>query len=86
MSDTNTSENTIDEIMVSKKLQLSVTDGVTANGAAKLATKSFANINPDAEKEALHDAAVALASLFKNDLAHIYHSEKFLLENVEVRG
>ena len=78
--------NNVSESLVSKKLQLSVISGVTASGAAKLATKSFANLNADASVENMHSAAKALGSLYAYDLAKIFHSEKYLLESVEVSG
>lgn len=59
-------------------------DGVNASGTAKLITKSFANLNAEATKEEMDAAAEALAPLYKNEVANIYHSEKYLLQNVEV--
>ena len=78
--------NTITESLVSKRLQLVVHDGVNASGNARLVTKSYNNINADVEKENLHEAALALGSLYANELSNIYHSEKYLLQSVETEG
>ena len=76
--------NTVSESLVSKRLQIVIHDGVNASGTAKLKTKTFANLNADATKEDLGAAADALIPLYKNEVANVYHSEKFLLQNVEV--
>ena len=76
--------NTVSESLVSKRLQIVIHDGVNASGTAKLKTKTFANLNADATKEDLGAAANALIPLYKNEVANVYHSEKFILQNVEV--
>ncbi len=76
--------NSVTESLVSKRLQIVIHDGVNASGTAKLKTKTFANLNADATKEDLGAAADALIPLYKNEVANVYHSEKFLLQNVEV--
>lgn len=76
--------NEVTESLVSKRLQIVIHDGVNASGTAKLITKSFANLNADATKEDLGAAANALIPLYKNEVANVYHSEKFILQNVEV--
>ncbi len=76
--------NSVSESLVSKRLQIVIHDGVNASGTAKLITKSFANLNAEATKEQLAAAADALIPLYKNEVANVYHSEKFLLQNVEV--
>lgn len=76
--------NSVSESLVSKRLQIVIHDGVNASGTAKLKTKTFANLNADATKEQLGAAADALIPLYKNEVANVYHSEKFLLQNVEV--
>ena len=76
--------NTVSESLVSKRLQIVIHDGVNASGTAKLKTKTFANLNAEATKEDLGAAADALIPLYKNEVANVYHSEKFLLQNVEV--
>ena len=82
MPDT-TNETSIDEILVSRKVILSVQDGVTASGATKLKNRSYNNISEDASAEGMHATALAFASLMKNDLAHVYYDDKKLLEEVE---
>lgn len=74
----------VSESLVSKRLQIVIHDGVNASGTAKLKTKTFANLNADATKEDLGAATDALIPLYKNEVANVYHSEKFLLQNVEV--
>lgn len=74
----------VNESLVSKRLQIVIHDGVNASGTAKLKTKTFANLNADCTKEQLGAAADALIPLYKNEVANVYHSEKFLLQNVEV--
>ena len=74
----------VSESLVSKRLQIVIHDGVNASGTAKLKTKTFANLNADATKEDLGAAANALIPLYKNEVANVYHSEKFILQNVEV--
>ena len=73
----------VTESLVSRKLQLSVHDGVNASGSPKIKNRSYSNINADASAEALHKTAVALAGLIDNELAHVFYDDKTLLQEVE---
>ena len=85
MADVNpegTGTTEVTEALVSRKLQLSVHDGVNASGTARIRTRSFNNINADASAEAMHSTAVALASLMSNELANVYYDDKSILQEV----
>ena len=73
----------VTESLVSRKLMLSVHDGVNASGTARIKNRSYSNVNADASAEAMHKTAVALASLMDNDLANIFCDDKTLLQEVE---
>ena len=84
MADTETAGATeVTESLVSRKLQLSIHDGVNASGTARIKNRSYSNINADASAEAMHKTAVALASLMDNELANIFCDDKTLLQEVE---
>ena len=85
MADVNpeTSATEVTESLVSRKLMLSVHDGVNASGTARIKNRSYSNVNADASAEAMHKTAVALASLMDNDLANIFCDDKTLLQEVE---
>lgn len=84
MADTETAGATeVTESLVSRKLQLSIHDGVNASGTARIKNRSYSNVNADASAEAMHKTAVALASLMDNDLANIFCDDKTLLQEVE---
>ena len=83
MADTETGATEVTESLVSRKLMLSVHDGVNASGTARIKNRSYSNVNADASAEAMHKTAVALASLMDNDLANIFCDDKTLLQEVE---
>lgn len=85
MADVNpeTGATEVTESLVSRKLMLSVHDGVNASGTARIKNRSYSNVNADASAEAMHKTAVALASLMDNDLANIFCDDKTLLQEVE---
>ena len=83
MADENTGATEVTESLVSRKLMLSVHDGVNASGTARIKNRSYSNVNADASAEAMHKTAVALASLMDNDLANIFCDDKTLLQEVE---
>ena len=68
MADTETGATEVTESLVSRKLLVSVHDGVTANGTARIKNRSYSNINSVADAEAMHKTAVALAGLMTNGL------------------
>ena len=82
MADTETGATEVTESLVSRKLLLSVHDGVNASGTAKMKNRSYNNVNADADAEAMHTTAVALAGLMDNELANIYYDDKKLLQEV----
>ena len=69
--------------LVSRVLTISVHDGMTVNGSARLKNRSFSNINAEADEEALYGTALALGGLMNNEVANIFFSEKNLLQEVE---
>lgn len=77
---------TVTKNLTKNSLQLVVNDGVNASGNTKTLTKSYNNINADATAEEMYNAAVALGSLYANELANVYNTEKFLLQSVETEG
>ena len=84
MADTETTGATeVTESLVSRKLQVSIHDGVNASGTARIKNRSYSNVNADASAEAMHKTAVALASLMDNDLANIFCDDKKLLQEME---
>ena len=83
MADTETGATEVTESLVSRKLMLSVHDGVNASGTARIKNRSYSNVNADASAEAMHKTAVALASLMDNELANIFCDDKTLLQEVE---
>ena len=85
MADVNpeTGATEVTESLVSRKLMLSVHDGVNASGTARIKNRSYSNVNADASAEAMHKTAVALAGLMDNDLANIFCDDKTLLQEVE---
>ena len=82
MADENTGATEVTEELVSRKLLLSVHDGVNASGTAKMKNRSYNNVNADADAEAMHTTAVALAGLMDNELANIYYDDKKILQEV----
>ena len=83
MADTETGATEVTESLVSRKLLVSVHDGVNASGTARIKNRSYSNVNADASAEAMHKTAVALASLMDNELANIFCDDKTLLQEVE---
>ena len=86
MPDENVAATQVTETLVSRKLQLSVRDGVTATGNSALKNRSYSNVNEDADAEAMYNTGVALASLVENELANVYYDDKKKLQEVEVSG
>ena len=82
MPDTGTGATEVTESLVSRKLLLSVHDGVNASGTARIKNRSYNNINSVADAEAMHKTAIAFASLMSNDLANVYYDDKKLLQEV----
>lgn len=74
--------STVNETLVSRKMQLSVNAGTDVNGNAVVRNRSYNNINPDATPANIHATAVAIASLMDNTVTSIYYDEKMLLEEV----
>ena len=84
MADVNpeTGATEVTESLVSRKLLLSVHDGVNASGTARIKNRSYNNINADADAEAMHKTAVAFASLMSNELANVFYDDKKLLQEI----
>ena len=82
MADENTNATEVTESLVSRKLLVSVHDGVNASGTARIKNRSYSNINADADADAMHKTAVALAGLMDNELANVFYDDKKLLQEV----
>ena len=82
MPDTETGATEITESLVSRKLLLSVHDGVNASGTAKIKNRSYNNVSSTASAEAMHKTAVAVAGLMSNELANVFYDDKKLLQEV----
>lgn len=76
-------DNNVEKTLVSRKLTVSVADGTTAGGTARLRSRSLGNVDPEASSEDLHAVAVALTSLMDPTTAAIYIDDRSLLSSIE---
>lgn len=70
---------TVEKTLVSRKIILAIPNGTTASGTAKIANRTFNNVNPDADEEAMYAVGAALGSVMKNGLSAVYFDDKSLL-------
>ncbi len=73
----------VEKTLLGRTLTLSVSDGVSASGSAKLKNRSFNSINPEATDDDIYNTAKALGGLMSNAVAKVTFSDKNLLQEVE---
>lgn len=72
--------------LLSRTITLSMANGVSESGVAKIKNRTYKNINPEATAANMHSTATTLGSLMDSDLLKIVYSEKNLLESEEANA
>ena len=72
----------VNEVLTSRKVQISVENGTNASGTVKAASRTFSNINPNATAAQMHATAQALGTLMDNTVMGIYYDDKKRLQEV----
>ena len=75
--------SSVEKTLLGRTLTLSINDGVTVSGNAKVRNRSFNSINPEASDTAMFNAAKALGGLMSKTVTKVTFNDKNLLQEVE---